>query len=237
MLLLSASSRPPNRASVAPAAFFVTSHHPGGKPISASTHRGLSVAPPDDARPSLTAASVSVTPACRPLSVERSADPEPFASARVGVGHSDDEDSRATVRRAKVSGGNPQGAGSVAKRLQIPEHLAHPSPFPARDVFDDDVGGLELVEDPAVLSPQSRASPIEAGPEAGGADVLTGEAPTDDVDFLEVSRSSLGDIAHTPICVWPVSSEHRSTPWILLDLPRNLAESSQLKPQLEPANP
>jgi len=70
--------------------------HPGSQPISISTNSGLSTREPlEEGGPSgavsgprgPTAASVSVTPECRPLSVEYPAAPPAFESPTVGVGH------------------------------------------------------------------------------------------------------------------------------------------------------
>ena len=143
----------------------------------------------DDGVGHLTTASVSVTPACLPLSVECPAASLAFASVAVAVavgqsseGH--DEDAQPSVRGADVDGPERNGDGSITGSSQVLHNSRNPSPGPAGDVLDDDGRRARLVDDAREVVPGVAAARLstETSPEAGGADVLAGESPDEDVD-------------------------------------------------------
>jgi hypothetical protein len=92
-----------------------------------------------------TAASVNVVPECRPLAVEYPAAPLAFASVAVAVGHN--EDPISSVWRPHIDGAERNGPGSITSIPQLLHHARKPTLGPRCDVFDDEVGRDDLVDD------------------------------------------------------------------------------------------
>jgi hypothetical protein len=100
----------------------------------------------------------------------------------VAVG-SKHEHSFAQVGRPDIEGRNLDGARSISKQVQISPHARQPSALAACDVLDDDEPREDLADDSGELDPQPGSRSLDdAGTFARGADVLTGEAPANNVN-------------------------------------------------------
>jgi hypothetical protein len=122
--------------------------------------------------------------------------PRAAPSRAIGVGHADDEHPRAPVRRANVSGRNPQGARSIAKSFDVREDLGEPGARAACDVFDDDPPWSQLADDSRELEPQTGSCTGEAGALAGGANVLARETSADNVHRNESCSAGMAHVLH-----------------------------------------
>lgn len=170
-------------------------------------------------------ASVSVVPACiTPVVVVPRA--AAFASVVTGVGHK--EEPFPAMGRADVGRGDDSPVHGVAEALEVFDNNVQPARNERRDVLDDDDARAELADDAGELSPEARARAREARPFAGVADVLAGEAPTHDVDGLEIVSSDMTNVS-VPLGVRPVRGEHAPAPRIALHLPHDAADAGPLQ--------
>lgn len=103
------------------------------------------------------------------------------ADRTVAVGHN--EQALSSVGGAEVGGPESGGLHRVTEIAQPAGNDVQTPPNESRDVLDNDESRAELRDDPQVLEPQAGSlarEPTAGG--VGGADVLTGEPATDDID-------------------------------------------------------
>lgn len=156
-----------------------------------------------------TAASVSVVPAWRPLSVEYAAAPLARESVAVAVGQvlpsvssdgrfgpgrspplleparsavavGQQEDSASAVRRSSVRSTNGDGGASVATLGEGIED-ARELARRAADVLPEDEPGLTLLDDAREVPEEAGLGAVESAPRAGEAEVLARASANDDV--------------------------------------------------------
>lgn len=159
-----------------------------------------------------------------------------FAVVRVGSGVpllaplatsvGNNEDAAAPVRRSTIAGGNPQGARSVSKHVQLVPDVRQPSARAARDVFDDDEPRPHLPDDAREIVPETGSLAAEATALAGAGDVGAGESSTNKVNVRPIARAR--DIVK-PHGIWPVFRENGSAEGNDLALKHDGAEPSPLK--------
>jgi hypothetical protein len=150
----------------------------------------------------------------------------PLSSRLQGVAQGEDEDPAAPMRRSDVARRDGDGAGSVAKSVQVGPHLAQPARGAAGDVLDDDGGGAQLGDDSAKLVPESRAIAGEPSTFAGGADVLAGESSDEEIHGIESCTASMVHVLHGSIGAREVLREDASTERVDLDLPADDGEQA-----------
>lgn len=68
------------------------------------------------------------------------------------------------------------------QRGQIPENSSKPSNSEEWGVFHEDEAGSHFANDPGEFGPEAGTLTFDSRPSAGGADVLAGEAPGDEVN-------------------------------------------------------
>lgn len=239
--------------------------HPGGKPISISTHSGFnepaicsSSLPrcfsaifervPIEARGvphEIATCSVSGRPRFGGLS-PFVAYPSPLVEDRparlslpltvtVGQG-SDDEDARASMRGADILGRNSQSGRVVAKFVQVLPHRAQPADRAGRDVLDDGEVRAKSIEDTAILLPQPRARASESGALARTTHVLAGEASAHDVDLAEHVGPGETNVGDAAVSAWPMPREHSATERVDLHLPSDRPEPGRFEAELKTAD-
>lgn len=98
------------------------------------------------------AASVSVVPECRPLSVEYANAPEEAASFAVAVGQ--DEESLTLVRGSNVGRGEQTPLRIEPEFGKVGKHFGEPKRKVSSDVLEEREGGGDLFEDPPDLGPE-----------------------------------------------------------------------------------
>lgn len=128
---------------------------------------------------------------------------------------------------ADVAGPERYGEGSITGSAQVRHNSRNPSLGAAGDVLDDDGVRARLVDDAREVVPGVAAAGLasEAGAEAGGADVLAGEASDEDIDvFGVVDGLDIG----VPRDVGEVMREHARAEGLALDLPRELQGDGRL---------
>jgi hypothetical protein len=69
----------------------------------------------------------------------------------------------------------------VPEFFQVREHPVCASSAESRYVLSDDVNGLQFLDKPGKLSPETRPTTLDTGTFAREADVLTGEPAADDI--------------------------------------------------------
>jgi hypothetical protein len=183
-----------------------------------------------------TTASVSDTPGCA-FEPSRLREPLALPSPRVGVGHRDDEEPLAPVRRADVAGPEETSVAEVSKPFEVVDNLVQSTRHERRHVFDHDGTRSELSDDAREFAPESRARASEARAVSCQRDILAGESPTKDVGSNESCRSGTSDVGDAPMGMGPVLGEDTATERILLDLPDDGAEAGLLKPSSRPPTP
>jgi hypothetical protein len=138
------------------------------------------------------------------------------ASLRTQVGHN--EEAVPLVRRSNVGGGDDAGLDAIAKPCEVADNSVQPARNERRNVFDDDEDGPHFADDARELAPEAGSLAVDPGPLAGGADVLAGESPADDVNASKVCFSDRADIVVSP-GLGPMRREHAAAKGIALDLP------------------
>lgn len=132
------------------------------------------------------------------------------------MGH--DPDPVPALRRADVSSTHHERPAGVARRLQIAEDDICAATAQSRHVLDEHPAWTELADDAGEFVPEPAAVAVEAVAEAGGADVLAGEAAADEVDAGKVGSAGEPDIA-APGDGGPVALKDRLAEGVGLDLP------------------
>jgi len=97
-------------------------------------------------------ASVSVVPACRPLSVEYPAAPEDFASVVVAVGQ--EEDAVAAVRRSHVGRSDTDPLHIEPEFGKRPQHVGEPKRNVSCDVLEESERCSAVLEDSRDVGPE-----------------------------------------------------------------------------------
>lgn len=95
----------------------------------------------------------------------------------------------------------------VPERGQGSENVSKPSTKQSCDVFQDDVSGFQFANQTGDFVEQAAAFTGKPGPKSCEADVLTREAPADDIDGNSIgSKSFCGEGSHVVIAgdIWPV---------------------------------
>ena len=146
---------------------------------------------------------------------------------------SDDEDSLAQVRCSDAGSADHVPLAHEPDVGKIGDDPIEPLCREARDVFDDDARGFDLVNDSAVLAPESAALTVESCALAGAADVLAGEPSADDVDGWK--SSSCADIV-VPRRIGPVFCENAQAERFTLHLPDSARTCGLLESELEPTD-
>jgi len=138
------------------------------------------------------------------------------------------------VGRPDVSSTHQERPCGVTRRFQITEHDICTATAQSRHVFDEHPSWAELGNDAGKLAPQAAPVPTEAGPFAGGGDVLAGKSAGDEVDTLEGGGAGK---AHVPASgdVRPVSGEDVFTIGLRLDLPAH-RKPGPLEPERHPTD-
>jgi hypothetical protein len=124
------------------------------------------------------AASVSVVPECRPLSVEYAAAPELFASVLVAVGQ--DEQSLASVRRSDIGRAEHTPFRIEPERGKVGKNVGEPKRNVACDVLEEPERGTGLVEDSCDVRPEVALVGV-AEPSACDAERLARVAACDEI--------------------------------------------------------
>lgn len=124
------------------------------------------------------AASVSVVPECRPLSVEYPAAQVVFESPAVAVGQH--EESLAEVRRPDLGRAEQTPLRIEPERGKVAEDVGEPKANVARDVLEEGEGGSALVDDPSHFGPEVALVGFSS-PLAGEAEGLARVARSDEI--------------------------------------------------------
>jgi len=95
------------------------------------------------------------------------------------------------VRRTNGGSWNAVPFRIKPERGQVPENAVEPSPAKRADVLHDDVEGSKLANKTGVLEPETRSLARKPRALPRDADVLAGEAATDDIDGDAVSNKSV----------------------------------------------
>jgi hypothetical protein len=153
----------------------------------------------------------------------------------VSVGQ--DEKSIAEVRSTKGSRRNAFPFRIEPERGQFPENSVHPPNKQRWHVLHEDVAGSKQANNPFILGPEAGSLTIDTDPLPGMRNVLTWEAPGDEVDtpFLSVRGRKGPDVVVSPD-VWPVAGEDGSAEWIDLDLP-GARQAGPREPEIQAAHP
>jgi hypothetical protein len=124
------------------------------------------------------AASVSVVPECRPLSVEYAAAPEEALSFAVAVGQ--DEEALAAVRRADLGRAHKIPLRIEPERGKVGQHSIEPKAKVAGDVLKEDERRSALRDDARDLGPQVPLVAL-AALLSGDAERLAGVSRSDEI--------------------------------------------------------
>lgn len=190
-----------------------------GPPFSPSVLRGV-----------LTAASVSVTPACR-FVVGYPAAPLALASLAVGVGHK--EDTFSPMGGANVGSTDETTFDPITEPSEVADNTVQPSRKKGRNVFDDDEARPDFLDDARVFAPETGTLAVDAGSFTGVGNVLAGESTTEHVNRRKTSR--IADVTE-PFGLGPMSLKNAPAKRVDFDLPDYGADPGMLQTQLKTAD-
>jgi hypothetical protein len=106
--------------------------------------------------------------------------PDPFSPSHArGVGQ--DEQPLAAMGSSGVVRAQATPLRIEPQRGQVPEHAVESSSSESCDVLHEDEAGSNLAHDPSEVRPEPRPLPVDAFSLPGVADVLTGEAASDEI--------------------------------------------------------
>lgn len=126
------------------------------------------------------------------------------------------------------------------ERGQRSENIAKPSIKQLWAVLHDDVAGSNFANETLIFEPQSASFSGEAESASAGGNVLTGEAPTNDVNGNSIgSKPCRGEVSDVAIAgnVWPVFMKDTAGELLNLAKCNSLETASAFKAQVETANP
>ena len=107
----------------------------------------------------------------------------------VGVGN--DPDSIPSVRSANGGSGYTMPFSIIPERSDFPEDGIQSARAKGRNIFDDDPARPDFRDDTAVFLPETGTGAAKPGAFAGEADVLAGEAASNDIDDESVQTQTL----------------------------------------------
>ena len=148
-------------------------------------------------RPERTIASVSVVPECLPDSALYPAAPLCFESPAVVVGNN--PDTVPLVRSANGGSGYTIPERVIPDLSEAPENRVQSARAKGCNVFADDPCREGVRDDPEHLVPKTTTDSGETSASASEADILTREAPCDDVNVSDQKSHEVpGQLAHIP---------------------------------------
>jgi hypothetical protein len=157
-------------------------------------------------------------------------------SACTGVGQvPEDEDPLAAVRSADKSRRQRDRKRRVALSLQVSPYRVNPPPCPRGDVLDDDPARTEALSNMEEAVPEAASITAKARALAGGAEVLAGEAPAQEVDGGEGCEVEGPDIV-VDLRLGPVAPQHLAAEGVALALPEGRSQTSPFEAQLQTAD-
>jgi hypothetical protein len=151
----------------------------------------------------------------------------------LGVG-SDDEDALADVRGSDVAGTEHRPLRIEPEAGNVGQHVSQSGRAQAEHVLSDHDRGAELFDDSRKLGPEPSLVVLRASL-AGEADGLAGKSSAHQIHASCSPRGDLPDIL-IPHSVGPMAAQHGAAIRIALGLPRDVAETGALKPQLKTAD-
>ncbi len=154
-------------------------------------------------------------------------------STITGVGHNPEP--VAAVRGTNGGSWYAMPLRIVPDRGQVSENSCKPPSKQSCDVLHDDVERSKLVNKTGIFRPKAASLSREPCPLSCEADILTGEAATDDIDGADLFAR---EGSHVMVAgnLRPMFRQHAPAEWIDLAKGDGLESARSLKPKVEPAD-